>query len=937
MFGSASKSPTKKKNRLSASSSVSSCSSKESSSSRSDNDDDENSCSSESYYDSQESMSSSSSSGYSVKSSNASKEPNRTNKNDTTVVSRDLSPSSRATTYDDDDDTTSIASRLPTPALLLFNTRKNRTARILALSESSCLSVLSGEDADDEFELHSGVYSPRSLQSTRTIRETITEQDIEHEQDECVELCLNPSVEMAAAPSSSSDQSTVTQQQRGKASATAPTAQQLEPNQDELPNNPPLIQEGTVPTSNTEQQNEQKVTDAKGDSSCRVVGELHKSSPKEEQEETLPKINLNHQNKDSMPDDLAPSVSMDMTDPLPDELPLQDLSTVAAVTDEQRTSTATTEKSNVVCAQETVDELQINNPVECRQNETPDDESNINAIPSFMNRDEIFHKTAAAAIQALLTPRVGGRGDDEKDAFLTRMDPSQTQMQVDASNTNGLGFAPTNNEHLLSPEMEQKLERLRNRMHDPTVTLKDLLLAIATPDDHSKMDLGYMVRRKNACGALKVMTNQPAKRIGICWTVGVLSALTSVLTNSTQDGVAITFADKRIRVEYEAARNRAIAVLVNLAIPKENRMPMFHANGLLQALLLIIMDDKGGARRGCTSILAYLAKSQENRLLMTQIPGFFDALVPILRPLPPRVEHRSITSFNSAKKIYSWDKGSYGTSSVVDMASRDKQSRSEDDSDRTPKVTASQSPIELSGYDETADKELRATRQNVFALLSHLGKEKDNAYRLARDSSLLRTIVQIVDFEESQAHTCAVKFLANLSRHRLNTKLMVFQERTVIMALVRATYSPIEETRLFACYALQNLTHDQSCRQELASVDGLVTTLCCRCRYADAEDERLAAISALKNLCDEPANLIPLTNTPECIATLMHLAHGREDGVTEMMQYCACDALATLSHWLRKIATSGKALDDVQRGIPPESETSLFVPTLRVVTWNQWH
>jgi hypothetical protein len=195
-------------------------------------------------------------------------------------------------------------------------------------------------------------------------------------------------------------------------------------------------------------------------------------------------------------------------------------------------------------------------------------------------------------------------------------------------------------------------------------------------------------------------------------------------------------------------------------------------------------------------------------------------------------------------------------------------------------------------------------------------------------------LIHISDYQESPSHTLAIQVLAGLTRHRMNTKLLVFQERHAVPALVQGANSDSDETRLYACYGLQNLAQDKSCRQELAMIECLVPTLCNRGRFSTMEQERLSAISALKNLCDEPANLIPLTNTPECISTLMHLAHGKEQGVTETMQYRACDALATLSHWLRKIATSGQSLDEVQRGMVPDKK--LFVPSLRVITWNQW-
>jgi hypothetical protein len=64
---------------------------------------------------------------------------------------------------------------------------------------------------------------------------------------------------------------------------------------------------------------------------------------------------------------------------------------------------------------------------------------------------------------------------------------------------------------------------------------------------------------------------------------------------------------------------------------------------------------------------------------------------------------------------------------------------------------------------------------------------------------------------------------------------------------------------------------------------------------------------------------------------LMHIAHGGHEGITEMMQYLACDGLAALSHWLRKIATLGDAM-----GNPDKKNTGMFVPSLKTVTWSQW-
>jgi hypothetical protein len=594
----------------------------------------------------------------------------------------------------------------------------------------------------------------------------------------------------------------------------------------------------------------------------------------------------------------------------------------------------------------------------------------IAAGPRFMNPIENFHETTEAAIASLLSPRRGESSfisNSNSELGLVTSSSAASAFQaprIDTAFTTGSSHAAPRSgtshatprtpmlpfeslarrdveQKLIAPETEKTLREMPKKMHDPNKTLTDLLTAIASLQDKSLMDLGYMVRRKNACGALQVLTANVKNRERICWTVGVLPALTSVLADTCVDGPKIAFADRRIRVEFVEARKRAIAALTNLAMPTKNRVPVFHTPDLIYWIVVVIMEDSGAAQRGCCAILAYLAKSPENRLLLVQVPGLMDALIKVLRPRPPRLESPS----SPTKKIYPWssDDESFSSededkpaspASCKSVSFKDLKEDNECDSEKTPRVGGTNPPLELVGYDATADEMLRGARQNVFALLSHLTKEKDNAYHFARDSALVLAMVDISKFDESPSHTLAIKLLANLTRHRLNTKIVVFKQQIIVPALVVAAEATNDETRLYACYALQNLSQDKSCRQELAITNNLITALCNRSRDARAEEERLAAVSALKNLCDEPANLIPLTNTHDCISTLMQLAHGNEEGVSETTQYRACDGLATLSHWLRKIATSGKTLDDAKRGKQPTKE--LFIPSLQVVTWDQW-
>jgi hypothetical protein len=202
----------------------------------------------------------------------------------------------------------------------------------------------------------------------------------------------------------------------------------------------------------------------------------------------------------------------------------------------------------------------------------------------------------------------------------------------------------------------------------------------------------------------------------------------------------------------------------------------------------------------------------------------------------------------------------------------------------------------------------------------------------ARHEKLVKTLVDISQMHDSPSHVHAIKILAHMTRHPTNAKHIVFEIKTIVPAMVLATKSKNDEARLHAIFSLQNLSQDRTCRQELANTKDLILALCPRARHTGATtEERLAAMSTLKNLTDEPANLITMSNTSECFATLMQIAHGQSDDVDEQMQFLACDALATLSHWLRKIATSGSAPPG-----KPSTTAALFVPTLKVVTWSQW-
>jgi len=580
-------------------------------------------------------------------------------------------------------------------------------------------------------------------------------------------------------------------------------------------------------------------------------------------------------------------------------------------------------------------------------------------LPSILNRNEVFHENAAAAIVSLLSPSgynpscgdnliqalstqsgdLHAKGKKTKEQAPNPFHPPRKSDEVPpvssakSDTSSGVG-APIESQpsasidsrlvqKFFNKKLDRRLEVIKSRMKDPNKNLTELITAIAPPRD-GVVNRHYMVRRKNACGTLQVLTANVSHRVNICWTVGVLSALVTVLEDSGPGTLDDAILDLATRREFIEARKRAVATLVNLATPQDNKIPMFHCPKLIASVIRVINQDDGEAKRGCCDLLALLSKSKDNKTLMAQIPGLVDAVTGVIDP-KERVSDSKDSDDQSTC--------SHGSNrDAVDKVLSPEEEEKKEDIEANP----SEDPAEASArYDEDPNEFLHGSRQNVFALLGNLVKEKDIAFDLARHSYLVDTLVAITRLQESCSQEYALKILAHLSRNRSNSKIMVFKKKNIVPAVVFATYSQNDESRKYACFALQNLSQDKPCRQEMASTDNLLTAVCRRIRNSKDEEEKLAALHTLKNLTDEPANLIPMTNTPECFATLMQVAHASDESVTEMMQYIACDALATLSHWFRSIATSGQRIGTAKRN-DERAKDELFVPTLRVITWEQW-
>eukprot|EP00957_Ditylum_brightwellii_P123705 9431121-Ditylum_brightwellii.AAC.1 len=258
---------------------------------------------------------------------------------------------------------------------------------------------------------------------------------------------------------------------------------------------------------------------------------------------------------------------------------------------------------------------------------------------------------------------------------------------------------------LVDIETERMLDSMRKQMHEPNKQMADLLTAIHSPLEGSgvTMNRGYMTRRKNACGALKVMAAKSAARMKICWTQGALASLTTVLTDSGNGNLEEEYPDFLTRLAYIEARKRAVATLLYLASSRRNRLLVFHSPGLLRALAKVMHEDEGECRQGCSTIITYLAKTNENRLLMAQVESVIDAATLIITPKAVSDEEQSKTKVGTEEGSNTEQRNDVGDADKTEADEGEKSQRKCDtdkEGEDTRKANASSTTIELNKISE---------------------------------------------------------------------------------------------------------------------------------------------------------------------------------------------------------------------------------------------
>ena len=184
---------------------------------------------------------------------------------------------------------------------------------------------------------------------------------------------------------------------------------------------------------------------------------------------------------------------------------------------------------------------------------------------------------------------------------------------------------------------------------------------------------------------------------------------------------------------------------------------------------------------------------------------------------------------------------------------------------------------------------------------------------------------------ECRAHLWCLIILANLTRLPSNASLMVSRNGSFIPALTQAICCEDAETRKFATFAIQNLSLDTSLRDEIADSSALLKALCKTVLRGEASvqnGESLAAIATLKNIVDDSSIILKLLNYPFFLKSLTVVAMRAEGIVTKEMQFMACDALSTFSHWLNRVASTPLLKDD--------KYSKTVMPTHQKTGWEQW-
>ena len=351
------------------------------------------------------------------------------------------------------------------------------------------------------------------------------------------------------------------------------------------------------------------------------------------------------------------------------------------------------------------------------------DEISDASLPSGFHSSENISKAAVRAVSALLNK-------ETVDSHL----PPDVKTSPNSENHNSLNFEPDSTpikqNHVLfdnnlagnnaTTQTRKDISELTVRMMAPSKQLADLCGAIRQGQDY--------VRRKNACGALKILTSKVRNRKKIAWTMGVLPAIADVLNDNGEDFNA--HGNERVNINvrkaaYIEARLRSVFALLNLCSLPENRVLIFNCPRLVDGMIQTIYNDKRESRQGICTCFSLLAKTTENRAPIVKTTEIISALMSTISVKADKDEDKRTKSEPAPKP--SIENGSFCNKSVSSERSKNIDNST---STTVSKITASTNNNDR--YDKTNLPLLQGARVHIFACCLYLVKDREAVVRTLR-------------------------------------------------------------------------------------------------------------------------------------------------------------------------------------------------------------
>lgn len=173
--------------------------------------------------------------------------------------------------------------------------------------------------------------------------------------------------------------------------------------------------------------------------------------------------------------------------------------------------------------------------------------------------------------------------------------------------------------------------------------------------------------------------------------------------------------------------------------------------------------------------------------------------------------------------------------------------------------------------------------------------------KICQDPLTLKTLATCSMDLEDPVHSRCLETICYLTRFPANNTILAASFDT-LDALCKCGASSNQDDRIWTLRAMQNITA-HAMNRGLVISENMLQVLCSSAQNVHNIEESEAAISVIGNLCTDPSFMVQVTNTENLMKVLVTGAHSIK--YSQTCQFIACDALATIAMWLKKVAQEG--------------------------------